>query len=430
MVLEAAATARAEGAQPRGTFLEEEVPLEKALGRVLARDLTSPENVPGFDNSAMDGFAVRSADTAAASPAFPVRLGIIGSTAAGDPAARVRAKGGVGEPAGSCAIEIMTGAAMPGAPFDSVVKVEDARREGDFVILHSPARAGAHVRPAGTDFALGQSVVREGAVFSLEHFLACATLGLDPVPVRSRARVAVVSTGSELVDFREKSLAPSMIRNSTGPYLLAALESRSVEWRWLGRLRDEPDVFSRRVSEAVDGGADLVISTGAVSMGRHDFVMDVLARDGWETLFHKTAIRPGKPLCLAWRKLSSGRRVVFFGVPGNPVSTAVGLRFFVDPYLKAWEGLAPERPGRARLVRTVAKPEGLRCFYKAVVRTTKGALEAEPTAGQESYRVATLAEANAWVVLPAEGESCLAGSDVEVWPLHGAREGAPWFAST
>jgi molybdopterin molybdotransferase len=260
-----------------------------------------------------------------------------------------------------------------------------------------------------------------GVRLNPQHILACASLGLSKVAVKARPRVVIISTGSELVSPEEQKLEPGMIRNSTGPFLVAAARRMGLEVDFLGIVRDDPALYRQRLEAALQKGADLVLSTGAVSMGQYDFVADVLSQMGARTLFHKAAIRPGKPILVAELGASHGR-ALFFGVPGNPVSTAVGLRFFADPYLRATLGLARENPIRAVLSREISKPEGLRCFFKGRARLSEKGLEVEALKGQASYVVSALLEANCWVVLPESGDHVAAGDIVEIFPLHNSFE--------
>ena len=390
----------------------ESVPIESACGRVAAETLAAGEPLPPFDNSAMDGFAVRASETLGPL----VRLRVLGAVAAGDaPPAHCAEIG--------CAWEIMTGAPVPQG-FDAVIKVEETMRDGERVIPAREVRAGEHLRCAGEDFAPGSPVLRRGTRIFPEHLMALAALGIQSVPVCERPRVAVLSTGDELVEGGE-ALAPGRIRNSTGIYLEAELRSLGADpWRRV-TVPDDPSRFVSAVRAALDDGAHTLISTGAVSMGRHDFVTEALGELGAEVLFHRVAIRPGKPLLFARLPRRSGPPAAFFGIPGNPVSTAVGLRFFVEPYLRACMGTEREVGWILPLERDAVKPEGLRCFFKSVlVSGEAGMLAVRVLPGQESFRVAPLLCADSWAVLPEEGARVAAGTRVRVFPIHAAAKEA------
>jgi molybdopterin molybdotransferase len=391
----------------------EEVPLDEAIGRVLAAEVRSPEDVPSFDNSAMDGFALRAADTAGAAADRPVRLRVVGCRHAGEaPDAAEHSSG--------TALEIMTGAAVPPG-LDAVVKIEDvgATRQPDGSVseirLTRPLRPGENFRGRGEDIRQGQPLLPAGSVLRPEHLLALGGLGITRLRVRRRPSVAVLATGLELVPHDTLELVPGMIRNSTSGYLLAALADSGARGSFEGIVRDDVDDFRRRLARALDGGADVLVTTGAVSMGRHDFVVDALRDLGARVAFHKTAIRPGKPLLVAVLP-AAGRAVPVVGFPGNPVSTAVGHRFFLDPFLRETLGRAPESAVRARLVAASPKPEGLRCFYKGRVELGPEGARARLLAGQESFRVGPLLEANGWVVLPEAGVRVEAETEVDCYP--------------
>lgn len=396
----------------------EMVSMEQAIGRVLVDDLTSPEEVPSFDNSAMDGFCVRAADTIKASHSHPCELTVLGLIAAGDP--EWRKDPGVGH-APSC-VEIMTGAALPNAGYDAVVRIEDVLIIKDAggattgIKISRSVQPGENIRLSGTDFRIGQKVLARGTRIEPHHILSLAALGISDLRVVRKSRFAVVSTGSELVSHETKDLPRGMIRNSTGPYLATLLTQMGIEVRSFGIIRDDVieyrDLLQRLSDEAYDG----VISTGAVSMGKFDFVSDVLTELGADIHFHKVAIRPGKPILFAELKTSE-KPMAFFGMPGNPVSTAVGCRFFLMPYLQVLSGLSLETPIIAKLALNSKKPRGFRCFFKGRADFSAEGVQVEATKSQASYVVSALTDANCWVVFPEDEEQMKEGTHVEIFPL-------------
>jgi molybdopterin molybdotransferase len=393
------AAARERGLRPHQT-----VPLELSLGRVASSSLSSREDLPPFDNSAMDGFAVAAARTAGASAQTPVTLPVSAVIAAGDTPSCAAHPG---------AVEIMTGATIPPG-CDAVVRVEDVERlnGGTAVALREPASAGDFVRRRGADFAAGTAILAAGQTLQPRHLLALAALGHARVPVRISPRVAIVSTGKELVAF-DKKPGPGQIRNATAPYLKAELETRGAQVLFSLSVGDEPGAFAARLEELLEEDLDLILATGGVSMGRHDYVPSVIAELGAETLFHKAAVRPGKPVLAA----SFGNGPLFLGLPGNPISTVMAARFFVDPLLRCLMGRAPETPRRARLAERVDKPAGLRCFFKGALEESVDGPRARCLPGQASFQIKPLLDADCWVVLPEEPETLAAGTEVEVFPL-------------
>lgn len=380
----------------------EEIACAHALGRVLSAKVLSPEALPPFTNSAMDGFAVSS--HVFESQSGPFRMRVNGIIAAGD-AIREKYETGPNE-----CWEIMTGAVVP-PDCDAVIKVEETTRESDTIQFSNKLRTGENIRKSGEDFQVGKQVANSGSRVYPEHLMSFAALGIETVSVIRKPRVAVISTGSELAT--DAGPGTGKIRNSTAPYLLAELNALGVEANFLGVIADDPKDFLSLMETELAKNVDIILSTGAVSMGRYDFVAPALRDLGAEILFHKVAIRPGKPLLFA--KLG---KTAFFGVPGNPVSTAVGLRFFVEPYLRSIQGLAPELPYRAVLENDTKKPAGLRCFFKAEVSPTQSLRSVKILGGQESFRVAPLLESNGWAVLPEDGDRAVKGSEIEVYPLH------------
>lgn len=373
-----------------------------ALGRILAQSVVSTSALPPFDNSAMDGYALGGgAEPLPAGSEWPIE----GEQAAGD-AARGSARG---------AWEIMTGARVPDG-LDRVIPVEQAER------LEAPVRvrlladltAGQNVRFAGSDVAVGETVLVAGSLLAPHHLMLLAALGVASVSVASRPRVAVLCTGRELVDDPATPLASGQIRNSNGPFLAARIPRAGAELVHAETVSDDVDAFLAAVGRARAAGARIVVSTGAVSMGRYDFVPEALQRLGAEVLFHKIAIRPGKPLLFA--RLPDG--TLFFGLPGNPIAVAVGLRFFVEPALRAMLGLPRERPWQVPLAASFTKKPRLHFYLKSRVEVNaQGQLTATALTGQESYRIRPLAEANAWVGIPIDAMTLPAGTLVDTYGL-------------
>ncbi|TVQ48063.1 MAG: molybdopterin molybdenumtransferase MoeA [Gammaproteobacteria bacterium] len=387
-----------------------QVPVREALGLVAAADARSPGDVPPFTNSAMDGFAVRAADTLAATAASPCTLGVVGHTAAGPVAAQ-------SAPPGPCAWEIMTGAPLP-AGFDAVVPVERTERvageAGPAIRLEAAALPHQNVRFAGEDFRRDDPVITAGRRVGPEQVMALAATGVVSLEVRRRPRVAVITTGAELVSEPTQPLAPGQIRDSNAPYLEALLPALGADLVYACTLGDDPKRFAAALAEARTLSPDLLITSGAVSAGVHDFIPAALRDAGAVTQFHKAAIRPGKPILFAM--LPDG--TACFGLPGNPLSVAVGARFFVAPALRILSGEPPEAWPVARLAAAWKKPAHMTFFGKGAVQLDgHGQLVAEMLPGQESFRIAPLTRANAWIVLPEGPGEVEGGRLVQVAPL-------------
>ncbi|HPA01092.1 MAG TPA: molybdopterin molybdotransferase MoeA [Chiayiivirga sp.] len=378
-------------------------------GQVLAEGVASGEDLPPFDNSAMDGFALRVGEAGIAAGA---EFDVLGAQAAGD--AQVAAHAG--------AWEIMTGARIPDG-LDAVIPVEqvevlarDADGKPARIRLAAALPRGQHVRRAGEDVRRGEPVLAAGTRLDAQHLMLLAALGVPEVAVHARPRAALINTGRELVDDPAQPLASGEIRNSNGPYLARRIVQAGAELVLRQTVSDDPEAFFIAMEQARSAGAEVVLSTGAVSMGRYDFIPDALRRLGATIHFHKVAIRPGKPLLFA--TLPNG--ALFFGLPGNPASSAVGLRFFVEPALRAQLGMAPERPLRLPLQEGFRKRVPLRFHLKARVDAdAEGRLRVRVLAGQESFRIAPLVQANAWAVIDGEAGELAAGTQVKVYgPSH------------
>jgi molybdopterin molybdotransferase len=384
-------------------------PVADAHGRVLAVAVRSPIDLPPFDNSAMDGFALKLAGAVA--PTDTVYI-VGGRQAAGDVP---------GKSSGD-AWEITTGASLPEG-LDSVVAVErvevlavDGAGNPTQIRLRDEVRPGNNVRYAGSDIAADAEALDAGMRLDASAIMLLASMGVAEVAVRRAVRVAIVNTGKELVDDPSLPLAPGSIRHSNGPYLAAALASAGVDVVYRRTVDDVPSSFTDALSHPLATRADIVISTGAVSMGRHDFVPEALRGQGARVLFHKVEIRPGKPLLIA--RFEGGPLV--FCLPGNPMAVAVGLRFFVMPALRALAALPPERPLRALLDAAQSAKPGLRHFLKARVHVDhEGRLRAKVLQGQQAFRIRSLVDANAWVVLPERDGDREANDPVDVYGLDG-----------
>ncbi|MCO5143788.1 MAG: molybdopterin molybdotransferase MoeA [Oligoflexia bacterium] len=391
---------------------ETEVLLTKSLGSVLSRDVFGREDIPHFNNSAMDGFAVNAEATVNATKDNPIRFYVESSIAAGDSPSMQEIKNPL------LAVEIMTGAAMPKGCLNAVVRVEDTeivevngKKEAR---LFKPVRLLENVRVQASDFRANDLIAEKGTVVDSEYLMALASQGISSLWVRKRLKVAVISTGKELRAVEQERTIPTQIWNSSGPYLVSTLNELGCDVVDLGIIQDDPAIFSRLVKKGLQEGIDVFLSTGAVSMGKHDFVVESLERLGANVRFHKTSIRPGKPICFAE---FSKEKAVFFGLPGNPVSTAVGMKFFVSPFLRTRLGVGNDNGFSAKLKNDICKPESLRCFYKGVVELSKEGIVAEILKRQESYVLSSLIRANCWIELPENKAELSKDSTVRIFPL-------------
>jgi molybdopterin molybdotransferase len=380
----------------------EDVPLEDALSRVLAEDVTSADAVPGFDNSAMDGFAVRAADTAAAGEGSPVRLKIVDESRAGHPAAKEL---GEGE-----AIRISTGAMLPSGA-DSVVRIEEASTEDDVLVTEANVDPGRDIRRAGEDIQPGDTVIAAGTAIGPSELGVLASVGRGTVSCTRRPTLALVSTGDELLDPTDE-MTPGGVRNTNAWALRAMAGMAGAEVISLGRAGDDPAATRDAVGEALK--ADVAVICGGVSVGEHDHVRPALEELGAEQRFWGVALRPGRP---TWFGTHGGEGAgMAFGLPGNPVSAIVTFILFVRPALRALAGEDPSRD-RATAVLDSDYEKGPGRTHAIRVRLELGddGWHADLTRGaQGSHVLTSMLGADALAVIPAQHESVAAGETVSV----------------
>ncbi len=361
----------------------EHVPVAAAGGRILAEDVAARVDLPPFASSAMDGYALRADDT-------PGDLPVVFRIAAGVPAERRLEPGE--------AMAISTGGSVPEGA-DAVVQIELVAENDNRLKVPSPVERGANVRPAGGDVRSGELVLSAGTRVGAAQVGALAAAGVAEVPVTRRPRVVVLSTGTELRAPGDR-LEAGQIYESNGPMLAAALVAAGAEVERIGPVADDEAEHRRALERGL--GADVLVSSGGVSVGPHDLVRRILGELGVEEVFWGVAVRPGKPLAFGTR----GDTLVF-GLPGNPVSSLVSVELFVRPALLALQGAADPGPvyetGRltSSLRRSTARDELARA---RTTRDRDGTL-LEPLSGQESHMIARAAGADALVLVPSgEGE--------------------------
>jgi len=364
----------------------EDVPVARAAGRVVAEPALAVTDLPPFDSSAMDGYAVRAADT-------PGSLTVVGHSAAGKPESREL---GAGE-----AIVISTGAVVPEGA-DAVVPVE--RTSGEVEV--EGVRPGENVRPRGGDARTGEVIVERGDVLRPAQLGALAAAGVVLVRCARRPRVSVLATGSELRAPGEQ-LAPGEIYESNSVLLAAQLESAGAEVTVLHSVGDDEGATRAALERGLD--SDVLVTSGGVSVGPHDLVRGALAELGAEEVFWRVAVRPGKPIAFAVR----GGTLVF-GLPGNPVSSLVGFELFVRPALLALQGARDPGPAYlpGRLGATLQRNEHRDDLVRARTRIEDGAVVLEPLTGQESHMIVRSASASALVLVPRGSGALADGAQV------------------
>jgi molybdopterin molybdotransferase len=378
------------------------VPLGHADGSVLAEQVTSTTPLPSFDNSAMDGYAVRAADLAGASAGTPVTLPVRGEIAAGD-------TGDYRVEPGSC-LQIMTGARLPEGA-DAVVPLEWTDGGAAEAVFRQAPEPGNAVRHRGDDVAEGAALLPQGTLIGPVQIALLAASGHGEVLARTPPRIAIISTGNELVE-PGTPLIPGQIWESNS-FMLGAAAGRTGATVRRHRLRDDPGVVLSTL-EGLVSDADLLITSGGVSMGgEHDVVKAALSKLGTIT-FRKVAMQPGMPQGFG---VLGPDHTPIFTLPGNPVSAYVSFILFVQPALDALKKLSPQRqpPVDAALTMSVRSPGGRRSYLRGILDPARETVV--PLTGQSSHQLGALAQANALIIVPEDVTRLEAGDGVDVMCL-------------
>jgi len=376
------------------------LPLEEALGLVLAEELRAPESLPPFPRSGMDGYAVHSEDTRTASREAPAVLPLAGVIPAGHPLSHQLAPG--------TTVSIMTGGAVP-AGADAVVRLEEVRvsEQGVRIFRHVPP--GENVAPIGEDVAEGEVILPAGHKIRPQEINLLTALGIQQLPVFARPRVGILCTGDELVAAGEKP-GPGQIRNSNGPGMAAFVRAAGGVPVFLGLARDVTDVIAGALSHATD--CDLVLTTGGVSVGDFDVVREALTVMGAEQLFWRVSIKPGTPVCAG---ILEGRLVI--GLSGNPAAAITNFDLLVRPLLDHLLG-RPRlglRTAEGLLDQPVTKKVALTRFLRAWAYTAPdGEIHLDTSMAQRAGVLSSMCQANAYAVIPGHSEPLAEGARVQV----------------
>lgn len=397
--------------EARKRVLDAVAPLEpadvlvgEAAGLVTAAGLVAPHPLPRFDNSAMDGYALRAVDIGGAGESTPVELVIRGEVKAGAPGDEVVAS--------KTAVRIMTGAPLPPGA-DTVVPVELTEERQGRVVIKAQVEEGRHVRPAGDDVSAGDLLVEPGAELGAGETALLASMGLSPVPVRRGPKVAVLVTGDELVP-PEATPGPGQIRDSNSIAIRALITEAGGDPVPSGHVEDTEEAVVDALRRAADT-ADLVVSSGGVSVGRYDFVKAAVEKLGYIDMW-RVAMQPGKPVVLG-----AIEHTPFLGLPGNPVSIHIGFEQFVRPAMRKMRGCtALLRPTlKATLTQDITKPSGRLHFVRVRLASGPDGWTATPTGAQGSHIQSSLVGCHGVARFLLDDTELVAGSEVtvEVWRL-------------
>ena len=371
---------------------DEEILIKDSLNRVVAKDIFSPSNHPLADNAAFDGFAVNSKDTKNLSNKNLKHFRILGSIAAGNKPFNKKIKK-------FDTIEIMTGGIIS-KPFNTIIPIEQIcfhpnKKNPKSIIIDHQVNKNNHVRFKGSDYKKGQLIIKKGTIIQPNHILAFKTLGVQKIKVKKKIDIIFFSTGNEISN--SNKIPNWKVRNSNIRYIENLNENFLFNFKSGGILKDHhQNLFQLKIKKILKSKIDIIITSGAVSAGKFDYIPSVVKKFKTSHYFKSVMIRPGKPILFAKIKQKA-----IFGLPGNPISSAACFRFFIYPYIENILNLSSEKPIKAVLKNNFKKKKNLTRFIKSKISTTKnGKLEVELLSGQESFRIRSFVRANIWSVLP------------------------------
>ena len=387
------------------------VSIKDALNRISSKEVIAKSDYPADDNTAFDGFAVNSKETKNTFQKFK----ILKTIAAGDNPYIKKV------PKLSC-IEVMTGAIIK-KPFDTIIPIEDieffpSKQNAKYIIIKKKIKKSEFIRPKGSDYKKGNKIIRKGELINPAHILSLKTLGIDKVLVKKKVNIVFYPSGNELSD--KKNIPSWKIRNSNTIYLNSLIRSLPVNFTVKKILRDKDQkLFKKQISKQLKSKTDILITSGAVSKGKFDFIPSVINQFKLKNHFKGVAIRPGKPIMFA--KFNNNK--CFFGLPGNPISSVACFRFFVIPLLFKSLGLKAEKPIFAKLKNNFSKKKKFTRFVKGKLTfDKKGLVQFEVFEGQESYKIEPFVKSNAWGVFKDGVSVFNKGNLIDVYSASGLNE--------
>ena len=366
-----------------------------SLNRVLSSKVFCKVNNPAANNAAFDGFAISSKDTKNLNKKKNRLFKISGTVAAGDKTLNKKMRK-------FQALEIMTGGIIPKG-YDTIIPIEQIifypdKKNPQYILINKKISKYQHVRFKGSDFKKGDLLFKKGTILQPNHILALKTLGIKTIKVKKIPNILFFSTGNEISN--QEKIPDWKVRNSNSYYIKSLNKNFLFNFKDGGILKDKDElIFEKKIKKIFNSQIDIIITSGAVSAGKFDFVPSVVKKFKLLKYFKSVAIRPGKPILFAKFKR---KPKVIFGLPGNPISSAACFRFFVFPYLLNILGVEDEKPIKAILKSKLIKKINFTRFVKAKINTTKnGKIEVDVLKGQESFRIHSFIKSNIWSILPA-----------------------------
>jgi len=359
----------------------------RSLNRVNALNIYSSVNYPAGTNAAFDGFAINSKDTTKLNKKNFKEFKILKSISAGDNPKLSKLKK-------FQTAEVMTGALIPRF-FDTIIPIEkiNFNKNKKYIVINEKIKKNQHIRHVGSDYKRKDLIINKGTIIQPSHILAFKTLGVKKIKVKKKPNILFFSTGNEISN--NKVIADWKVRNSNSHYIRSLSDNFLFNYIDGGILRDKDETFfKKQIDKNLKSKIDIIITSGAVSAGKHDFVPSIVKNYNLSNFFKGVAIRPGKPVLFA--KFSKSEKAIF-GLPGNPISTSACFRFFVYPYLLNILDIKSEKPFKAKLKNSFSKKQNFTRFMKARLTSTRdGKLEIDVLKGQESFRIKSFVESNVW----------------------------------
>ena len=392
---------------------DEIIKINSCINRVTANNIFSKANNPAADNAAFDGFVINSKDTRNLNKKKKRLFKIIGTIAAGDKTINKKSKK-------FQTYEIMTGSIIPKG-FDTIIPIEQIvfypnKKNPKYILIDKRIKKYQHIRFKGSDYKKNDLLIKKGTILLPAHILALRSLGISSVKVKRKPNILFFSTGNEISN--QKKIPDWKVRNSNSHYINSLSDNFLFNFINGGTLKDNHQFkFEKEIKKMFSSKVDIIITSGAVSAGKFDFVPSVVKKHKLSNYFKGVAIRPGKPILFA--KFKSKHKAIF-GLPGNPISSAACFRFFVYPYLQNLLGIVDEKPFKAVLKNKFIKKINFTRFVKSKINTTKnGKIETEILKGQESFRIQSFIKSNIWTLLPSGKSKFKKGDIVECYlPNH------------
>ena len=366
---------------------DEIIDSSKSLNRINTLDIYSKVNYPAGTNAAFDGFAINSKETIKLNKKNTKEFKILRIISAGDNPRLNKIKK-------NQTVEIMTGALIPRV-FDTIIPIERIifNKDKKYIQINEKIKRNQHIRYVGSDYKKKDLIIKKGTIIQPSHILAFKTLGIKKIKVKKKPNVLFFSTGNEISN--KKNIVNWKVRNSNSHYIRSLSNNFLFNYIDGGILRDKDEqFFKKQIDKCIKSKIDIIITSGAVSAGKHDYVPSVVKRFNLSNFFKGVTIRPGKPVLFA--KFKKTEKVIF-GLPGNPISSSACFRFFVYPYLLNILGIKIEKPFKAKLKNNYSKSKKIIRFLKArLTSTTDGKLEVQVLKGQESFKIKSFVESNVW----------------------------------